>query len=540
MLKLSFVAPALALSLLAASGCGSGKATSVTTGSGGGSAGTGGGAAGPTLIQTDKGPVQGAVIGRTRAFLGIPYAAPPVGPLRWKPPQPAAAWTATASATVKGPFCPQLANLSTSPMAGTSEDCLTLNVWTPLAPSSKAALPVMVWIHGGGFTIGSGSDPVYDGQSLSEDTGAVVVTINYRLGPLGFLAHTALAAEDPAHAASGNYGFEDQRAALAWVKANIAGFSGDAGNVTLFGESAGGISTCLHLLSTPSQGLFQRAIIESGPCALANSTRADEEAQGVSFATALGCTDAATTLTCLRGKAANDLLLALPGKTGLIAGPGVSWFPYADGLDITGPPQALLDAGSFTKVPVIMGTNKNEGTLFFALGVSVPDDASYTALMSSIFSNQGAAIVAQYPSASFASPQAAAAEAFGDGAFVCATRRTVRALTKNGGKAWLYQFQHAVTALFSGLGVFHSSEVPFIWGNPYLDINLDTSEQALSQAMRGFWFGLANSGTPGMEETVAWPPYAAASDTNLVLDLTLSTETGLKTAKCDFWDGITP
>jgi para-nitrobenzyl esterase len=160
--------------------------------------------------------------------------------------------------------------------------------------------------------------------------------------------------------------------------------------------------------------------------------------------------------------------------------------------------------------------------------------------MESIFPGQGAAIVAQYPSASFASPQAAAAEAFGDGGFVCATRRTVRALTRNGGSAWLYQFQHAVTALLTGLGVFHSSEVPFIWGNPYLGINLDAAELTLSQAMRGYWFGLAKSGTPGTEETVAWPPYSTASDTNLILDLTLSTETGLKTAKCDFWDGITP
>jgi para-nitrobenzyl esterase len=521
---------------LAAAGCGSGKATTGTTGSGG--EGTTATMPGPTMVPTDKGPVQGMVMGQTRVFLGIRYAAPPTGPLRWKPPQPAAAWSGTADATMLGAYCPQLAALGNTPMAGTSEDCLTLNVWTPLA-SSVAPRPVMVWIHGGGFTIGSGSDPTYDGQSLSEATGAVVVTLNYRLGPLGFLAHPALDQEDPTHAASGNYGFEDQRAALAWVKTNIAGFGGDRANVTLFGESAGGISTCLHLVSPASQGLFQRAIIESGPCGIANGTKAAEEKQGGDFATALGCTDPTTVLACLRGKTPDQVLLALPGKVGLIAGPGVDWFPYADGLDLPDQPQKLLDAGSFAKVPVILGTNKNEGTIFFALGVMVPDDTAYQKLMESIFPGQGAAILFQYPSKP--SPQDAAAEAFGDGAFVCPTRRAARALAKGGASAYLYQFVHPVsTSLFQGLGVFHSSEVPFIFGNPYIGITLDAGEETLSKAMRGYWSTLAASGTPAPQEMVSWPVYSTASDTNLVLDLQLSTETNLKKAACDFWDSITP
>ena len=538
----------ISVPLLLAAACGSTAKNTSTTSTGGSTAGTGGtgsgtgggSSSGPTMITTDKGPVQGSVIGQTRAFLGIPYAAAPTGPLRWKPPQPPAAWTTTRDATQTGPYCPQLENLGTSPMAGTSEDCLSLNVWTPLAVSS-AGRPVMVWIHGGGFTLGSGSDPGFDGQSLSEATGAVIVTLNYRLAALGWLAHAALDAEDPAHPASGNYGFMDQRLALQWVKTNVQAFGGNPANVTLFGESAGGISTCLHLVSPKSQGLYHQAIIESGPCGIANSTKAAQEAQGVQFATALGCTDPSTVLTCMRSKTPDQVVTALPDKTGLIAGPGATWFPYADGVELPDQPQKLLDQGSFAKVPVLMGTNKNEGTLFFALGVMVPDDASYKALMDSIFSGQGAAIVAEYPSASFASPQAAAAEAFGDGAFVCATRRTVRALTQGGTSAWLYQFVHApTTGLFTTIGVFHSSELPYIWGNPYLGIMLDTDELTLSAAMRGFWSSMAKSGSPGTQEKLAWPAYTTATDANIVLDVQLSTEMALKKAQCEFWDGISP
>lgn len=491
-------------------------------------------------VITDKGPVKGAIAGATRTFFGVPYAAPPVGDLRWKPPQPAKAWSEPLDATKKGPFCPQLSALGSSPMAGTSEDCLSLNVWTPsIAPGSKA--PVLFWIHGGGFILGSGAEATYDGQLLSEATGAVVVTINYRLGPLGFLAHGALAAEDAGHPSSGMYGFEDQRAALAWAKANIAAFGGDPGNITLFGESAGGISTCLHLLSPASKGLFHRAIIESGPCSVgASATAKENELQGAALAKAVGCEDPTTELACLRGKKADELLVALPGKKGLIGGDGVNWFPMVDGINLPDQPALLLDAGQIEKVPVILGTNKNEGTLFFAIGATAADDAEYEALMSSVFGGQGAAIVAHYPSASFGSAKDAAAEAFGDGAFVCPTRRTARALAKASVPTRLYHFTHAPKALFPNLGAFHSTELPFLFGNAYLGITLDEEEQALSKAMIGYWSRHALSGDPNGEGALAWPSFELGSDTHLVLDLQLSTASGLKSADCDFWDGILP
>jgi para-nitrobenzyl esterase len=541
----------LAVSLLVAAGCGGNTATTTTTttttgtggagtgGAGTGGAGTGGGAE-AVVVTTDKGPVKGAVVGKTRVFFGIPYAAPPVGPLRWKPPQPAAAWTDARDGTVQGLYCPQLNALSPTPMTGTSEDCLTVNVWTPAAKPATP-VPVMVWIHGGGFTIGSGAESTYDGQALSEATGAVIITINYRLGPLGWLSHSALQAEDAAHPSSGMYGFEDQRAALAWTKANAAAFGGDPANVTLFGESAGGIATCLHVLAPKSAGLFQRAIIESGPCALGGTTEKAAEVQGDTFATALGCTDPATALTCMRAKTADDLLVALPPKPAEIGPGGGTWLPVVDGFNIPDQPGNLLAAGMFSKVPIILGSNKNEGTIFFKIGLTVTSDADYLALVDGMFAGKGAEIVAQYPSASFPSPQDAATEAIGDGLFVCPTRRAARGFAKGGAPTYRYEFNHPVdTVIFQGLGAFHSSEVPFIFQNAYLGFTLGAPEKALSKTMIGYWFGLAKGGDPNGGTALAWPKYDATAEQDMVLDLTQSTSAGLKKALCDFWDGIGP
>jgi para-nitrobenzyl esterase len=543
---------ALSLSLLAAAGCGSSSnvASTSPTSSSSSSASSGGGGAGgasgtggdePTLVQTDKGPVQGIIVGQTREFLGIPFAAPPVGPLRWKSPQPAAAWTAPLDASKAGAECTQFADLSTTVDPSSSEDCLTLNVWTPAKPMASPA-PVMVWLFGGGFTLGSAGDPSYDGQALSEATGAVIVTLNYRLGPLGFLAHEALTAEDPSHPSSGMYGFEDQRAALSWVKTNAAAFGGDPASVALFGESAGGISTCLHLISPKSDGLFQRAMIESGPCDTAGQSLTDAETQGGDLATALGCTDPSSVLTCMRAATSSAVLAALPLKAGYISAAGVNWFPVVDGWNITDQPPTLFANGSVSKTPTLLGTNKNEGSLFFLLANLTPtDDAENQAILEAIFPGQGAAIVAQYPSSAYASAQDAAVDAFGDGTFVCPTRRAARALVKAGAPVYLYQFTHAVTSgLFQGIGVYHSSELPFIWGNPYLGINLDAQEKQLSKEMMGYWFGMAANADPTSKDAFAWPAYQEATDMNIDLDLTLSTETGLKKSLCDFWDGLGP
>ncbi|HEY5014600.1 MAG TPA: carboxylesterase family protein, partial [Acidimicrobiia bacterium] len=250
----------------------------------------------PLRVQTPAGAVHGSTVDGVRRFTAIPYAAPPIGPNRWRAPQPVAPWSGQRDSTKPAPVCPQI--LPVVNQVQGQEDCLYLNVFAPKVPPTRLA-PVMVWIHGGGFTVGSGNDN--DPSRLVARAGVVAVTINYRLGPFGFLAHRKLAAADPNHAV-GNMGFEDQLAALHWVQRSIAAFGGDARNVTIFGESAGGMSVCDHILSPRSRGLFAKAIMESGPCGNAGLKVGPAFAQGDTFATRLGCAGAPDALGCLRGR----------------------------------------------------------------------------------------------------------------------------------------------------------------------------------------------------------------------------------------------
>lgn len=527
---------------LLAAACGSSSATPSGSGGSGGGATTADDA--PTLVMTDKGPVQGTVAGASRIFYAIPYAAPPVGDLRWKPPAPHATWTTPVSAAQPGPACGQLDALTSMSFdTTTSEDCLTVNVWAPKAKTAQPA-PVMVWIHGGSFVIGSGGSPDYDGQALAEATGAVVVTINYRLGPMGFLALGALHDEDPAHPSSGMYGIEDQRAALAWTRDNIAAFGGDPKNVTIFGESAGGISVCTHLVSPPSQGLFHRAIIESGACTTGlATTETTAETQGDALVKALGCDgkSPADTLTCIRGKKVDEVLTAMPVSAFNIILGGVSWGTVVDGLNLTDNPVKLFTGGSFAKVPTLLGTNTNEGAIFFAFSNPVTDDATYETLADALVPGHGADIVAHYPSATYGTPKDAAAAAITDAGFTCPARRMARAVTAAGVPTFRYHFAHTPTnSLVGNLGSFHSAEIPFVFGHAsQLEPNTPTDAEApLSKAMQGYWGRMATAGDPNGDGAVSWPKYDATTEPDLVLDLTVSTETAFKKADCDFWDGL--
>ena len=511
-------------------------------GAGGGGGSGGGGESGPLLIDTDKGPVQGALIDKTRAFYAIPYAAPPVGDLRWKPPAPAEAWSEPRDATKKSKQCAQIAVLTGEYDQNSTEDCLFLNVWTPDEVASEPR-PVMVWIHGGGFTLGSGSDPQYDGKVLSETTGAVVVNMNYRLGAFGFLALPALAAEDSEHPSSGQYGIEDQRAALEWVKNNIAAFGGDPSRVTVFGESAGGISACFHLVSPLSEGLFSSAILESGPCDQAKS-KADGEAQGQTLSVALGCDTETDELACLRGKSPAEVAQVLPQGPFLFDGEGADWFPVIDGYNLPDDPPVMLASGDFAKVPVIVGANADEATIFFVLAgdeFAIENEADFEALADGILPGHGAEIVAEYPVADYETPQKAAEAAIGDAGFICASRRTAREIVEHGGTAFLYNFSHAPEgALFSGLGSFHSAEVRYVFGTPgqLMPGQLTENEVELSQAMMSYWFGLTESGDPNYEGGIEWPAYDASGDGHIQLDMPITSGSGLKKDKCDFWDAL--
>jgi para-nitrobenzyl esterase len=368
----------------------------------------------------------------------------------------------------------------------------------------------------------------------------VVVTLNYRLGPFGYLALSELESEDAAHPSTGEYGLEDQRAALAWVKSNAAAFGGDPGNVTVFGESAGGISVCHHMVSPKSKGLFERAIIESGPCDTLTS-KDEATTQGIALATALGCTGP-DVLACLRGKSTEEIMTALPTGTDLVFGTGAQWFPVLDGWNLPDMPSKLLEAQSFEKVPTILGANADEGTLFFALAnTPVPDEATFELLAEQLVPGHGKEVVAHYPPATYGSVQKAASAAVGDAGFVCPTRKMARAFAKAGVPTFLYHFTYAPTgALLSNLGAFHSAEVKYVFGNPYqlAPQALTDEELALSAELMGYWSRHADKGDPNGEGAFAWPKYDAQKDEAILLDMTLSTKAGIKKDLCDFWDPL--
>jgi para-nitrobenzyl esterase len=538
----------IVVALLAAAGCGNHDDAAPDGGT------PDGAAAGPPplTVQVAQGALQGKPAdGGGRAFLGIPYAAPPVGALRFRAPQPAAAWSGVRDATKRGPMCPQFQLMvgggKPTIATGTDEDCLSLNVWTPAA--ATAARPVMVFLHGGAFVLGSGGDAVYDGANLANAGDVVVVTLNYRLGPLGFAALAALDGEDPASPTSGNYGLVDQRAALQWVHDNIATFGGDPSDVTLFGESAGGASVCLHLVSPGSQGLLHRALMESGPCtAFSYPVRDAWEAQGQQLATALGCSgaDPTSVRACLRAASVENLLTALPLRTEIVFGPGVSWQPWVDGTVVPDQPAALFAAGHQADVPLLLGANEDEGSLFFkVLGAHVADDADLRLQLVTLYpaapSSTLDAVMARYSSATFGTAQDAAIRLVGD-VLVCDARRVARMHAAAGRPTFLYHFTRAFKWIVPGLGAFHSAELPFVFDNAYQFIPLANAELPLSMAMQGYWSRFAAAGDPNAHDasatTVAWPAYAAASDTDLQLDLTIATQTGLRKDACDFWDGL--
>ncbi|MBM4359854.1 MAG: carboxylesterase family protein [Deltaproteobacteria bacterium] len=507
------------------------------------SSGSGGGTPAPLEITVEQGIVVGTLNDATRAFRGIPYAAPPTGENRFRPPQPSAPWANKHDGSAFGPKCPQsklsLGGVPPKYDDATSEDCLTLNVWAPAKVASPR--PVMVWVHGGAFEIGSGDENVDEGTNLSKAGGAVVVTLNYRLGPLGFAAHEALSAENPAYPASGNYGLLDQRAALEWVKQNIAAFGGDPNNVTLFGESAGAISACAHLVSPGSAGLFHRAIAQSGMCAvLPTMTKATAEAQGKTLSDAVGCTGDATALrACLRSKTPKELVSALPLRPFVIFGEGVGWAPNVDGVELLDQPKALMAAKKSAKVPLVLGANGDEGTLFVkALGAHFADAASLESTLSQAFSPALAKPFAErYQFAQATDFDALAI--IGD-AFVCDSRRTARLHEAGGNSVWLYHFTRAFKIAIPGLGAFHSAELPFVFQNAMFFSELADEELPLSNAMQGYWTRFARAGDPNGNGATAWPKHASSSDEHLQLDLTLEAGVELRKGICDWMDDVTP
>ena len=451
--------------------------------------------------DTDNGQVIGLRNGQVAEFRGIPYAAAPVGALRFRAPQPRAPWPQPLDATSFGSPCPQSARLGSPSL---NEDCLYLNVYAPL---DRERQPVLVFIHGGSFNAGSGGvtagGPDYRGTDIVKQSGAVVVTINYRLSILGFLASPALDAENPAGVSS-NYGLQDQQEALRWVQRNIAQFGGDPGNVTIFGESAGGISVLYHLVSPGSAGLFQRAIVESANDGASFPLKPVEAAEAP-IVVALGCdpTAAAATLaTCLRGLPVEKIV-----NSGLNVGPPI------DGVTVPDNPRTLFASGRFNRVPVIAGTNRNEGTYFIAAAANAagrtPTAADYDAVIRTNFSAAAApGIEAAYPLSAYPSPAEALAAIQTDSFFACPTDAVRRAVIPYA-RVWGYEFSQPnpvqnfplpPAPADLALGDSHTTELAYVFGHDRNGTRLRArADRVLSSDVIDYWTNLASSGDPNLE-----------------------------------------
>jgi para-nitrobenzyl esterase len=529
------------LFVLPMSACGSQSSSVKGTGDAGSNDGGNGDASSDggrpcTQVMTEYGPVSGQRSGATCAYEGVPFGAPPTGNLRWRAPEPPQSWT-LPRASAFGPACPQTA--SPFGVASNDEDCLYLNVWVPPQATIETPRTTMVFVPGGGFDYGAGSFSLYDGTKLATATGNVVVTINYRLGPLGFLSNPALRAEDP-HESAGDYGILDQIAAFQWVKRNIAAFGGAPESVTIFGESAGGTSMFIHLTSPLSKGLFDHVIIESGwaPYNHAAITTTTADAQGANFAKALGCTDSTTLLPCLRSKGTTEILAQVPTVLQLTLTSGFTWLPVIDGYAIPVEPLTAMNAKDFRAPPTLLGNNADEGRLF-VFTAPPANQTAYETLEDSLDPGHGAAIVSQYPVSSYGGSYLdAAAAALTDSPLLCPSRVVARALAKSGAPTYRYDFTHAIDFLISGLGAFHGSELPFVFGNKLVGVPLKPDELPLSAAMMAYWGAMASTGDPNGGGRYAWPGYTLETEPEIVLDLKESTVTELEKSQCDFWDSI--
>jgi len=480
-------------------------------------------------IRLTSGPVTGSAAEGVRVYKGIPYAAPPVGELRWQAPQPPAPWTQPRRCLAYGPSCPQ----ADSPLdrdketLNQSEDCLYLNVWSP-AQDTGEKLPVMVWIHGGGLVQGSGSKPLYDGVSLARH-GVVLVTINYRLGAFGFFTHPDLGQ-------AGNWGLLDQIAALQWVRDNIAQVGGDAGNVTIFGESAGALSVHILMASPMARGLFHRAIAESGAAPSRTITLAKSQALWQKKAADLGVTDWAHGLAALRQKSAADIV-KMSGQVGSLPGKSGTEMLCLEGQVLAENPAATFAAGHEAPVPFLVGSNADEGTLFTR--TAAPKTVrGYGFVVRRMFGEYADEVLRLYPAATDADVKGAFSAALGDVSFTANARRSARWHAAAGHPTWRYFFSYRPPATAAtGMGATHGIEIPFVFGNLTATLSAPEARQ-LGDAMAAYWTAFARNGKPEAEGLPAWDAYGAARDNVLVFDRTIGPQEHLRAEQCDLWDKV--
>nr|WP_234815222.1 carboxylesterase family protein [Mycolicibacterium duvalii] len=485
----------------------------------------------PAVVQTGTGAVRGVEDPGHSFFGGIPYAAPPVGPLRFRPPEPALRWDGVRDASRPGPRCLQAPGPDPEFGTGSGEDCLSLNVWTPATPDEPKA--VLVWFHGGSFINGDGG--MFGARRLVERGDIVVVTLNYRLGALGFLAHPALGPPGDV----GNYGLADQQAALRWVRENIAAFGGDPDRVTVAGESAGAMSVCDHLAAPGSRGLFHGAIIMSGPCQ-AQAALPHARRVSLDYAAAAGCGDVAAAAGCLRGARVDRLRepvfyarLGVEQLTG----------PVTATTALPVDPLTAAADGTTARVPVLIGTTRDEFTLFTGLRYLRTGQrigaAGYPHALAEVFGPDAAAVAQRYPADRYREPELAYSAALTDAEFACVADRLAADLNRHQ-PVYAYEFAdqdapapEPLTTLPFPVGASHSLDVRYVFdvgGAP----DLTAAQRDLSRQMVDYWAAFVRTGAPATD----WPRRGSGRVMTLRPDGNTVVDDYDRAHQCAFWDAL--
>jgi para-nitrobenzyl esterase len=478
-------------------------------------------------VETALGKLQGIEEDGLRVFLGVPYARPPMEELRLRAPQPAEAWVGVRSALAAGLWAPQ--HPPASPLLGTppgpqGEDCLTLNVWTPGLDGGPR--PVLVWIHGGAFLTGSGASPVYRGSRLASRGDVVVVTINYRLGILGFVAHPNLA-DAAAAGASGNWGLLDQIAALLWVRDNITAFGGDPHNVTIFGESAGGMSVTDLLTAPAASGLFHKAIVQSGPPSAMTMRTAEQVTGRVLAETGVSRPE------WLRSVPVDALLGAQAAVAARRGAGGLPLTPVVDGVTLPVAPHQAIAEGCAADIPLLIGTNRDEAKVFMVSDPEnrAPDEAMLRRRIERAFSANGVELVVDDVIAAYRSARAGRGQPVEprelwsaietDRVFRIGSVRVTEAQARHQRHTYSYLFTWESPAMDGALGACHALEIPFVFGNlsaPRMDrfAGAGPAAAALSETMMDAWLAFVRSGDPSTPRLGQWPAYDGARRATMV------------------------
>ncbi|WP_137991674.1 carboxylesterase/lipase family protein [Streptomyces vilmorinianum] len=483
------------------------------------------------VVHTAQGALAGRTHGRAQEFLGVPYAAPPMGESRFRPPKEPAPWGGLRDASTQAPACPQFSPFGLRDPQAVSEDCLYLDVYRPRGAHPRSRLPVILWMHGGAYSQGTGTQ--FGGRTMAELTGSVVVSINYRLGQLGYLALPELTGANALR--SGSFGLMDQLAALTWTRGNIAAFGGDPATVTLAGQSAGSGSVCAMLASPQARGLFSRAVLQSGPCTLLRAPdRAGAEEQARAYATRLGCTDLTTIAACLRGARVDDLVAA--AATLPVSGPA-----HGDGL-LPADPAAAIASGSWNKVPVLIGSTKAEARFFVALTQPRLTPQQYTDQIRAQYGPAADEVLTRYPVAGYPSPYLALSAVLTDSTFACHTYATARLFARQV-PTYAYEFDDPDSPTLYGAQVpgldqsnGHSAELAYLHDFTMSDWPLTERQVALADRMKRYWAAFARAADPSVPSQAPWPA-VGTSYTSLTLH---PTATGPSTTfatdhQCAFW-----